>query len=56
MRCDTCQQDSDVILRVVVAKGYNRALARPLFNCPACFEKKEAGKPYRKRSTSEATR
>ncbi len=47
MRCDTCKQDSDVVLRVVVAKDYNRALARPLFNCPACFERKEAQKPYR---------
>jgi len=46
MRCDTCQQDSPVILRVVVAKGYNRALARPLFNCPQCYEKKEQHTPY----------
>jgi len=29
------------VMRVVVDKGYNRSLARPLFNCPACFEKKE---------------
>ena len=28
-------------MRVVVAKAYNRALARPLYNCPSCFEKKE---------------
>lgn len=41
MRCDTCHQESSVILRVVVAKGYNRALARPLFNCPRCYEHKE---------------
>lgn len=47
MRCDTCKQESEVVLRVVVAKGYNRALARPLFNCPSCFERKEAQKPYR---------
>jgi hypothetical protein len=26
---------------VVVAKDYNRSLARPLFNCTSCFEKKE---------------
>ena len=31
-------------MRVVIAKDYNRALARPLFNCPACFEKKEQSK------------
>lgn len=46
MRCDTCHQDSPVILRVVVAKDYNRALARPLFNCPQCYEKKEQHKSY----------
>lgn len=44
MRCDTCQEESPVVMRVVVAKGYNRALARPMFNCPACFEKKEHSK------------
>ena len=41
MRCDTCKQESERVMRVVVDKGYNRSLARPLFNCPACFEKKE---------------
>ena len=41
MRCDTCKQESERFMRVVVAKGYNRSLARPVFNCPACFEKKE---------------
>jgi len=41
MRCDTCKRESPVVLRVVIAKGYNRSLARPLFNCPDCFEKKE---------------
>ena len=33
-----------MVMRVVVAKGYNRSLARPLFNCPACFEQKEQSK------------
>jgi len=45
MRCDTCKQESPVVMRVVVAKDYNRALARPLYNCPSCFEKKEQSKP-----------
>jgi len=36
-------------MRVVVAKDYNRALARPLYNCPSCFEKKEQAKPYAKK-------
>lgn len=47
MKCDTCQQETQIVMRVVVAKGYNRALARPVFNCPACFEQKEQRKPYR---------
>jgi len=46
MKCDTCQQDVPLVMRVVVAKGYNRILARPVYNCPACFEKKEQTKPY----------
>ena len=41
MKCDTCKQESHVVMRVVIDKDYNRVLARPLYNCPACFEKKE---------------
>ena len=41
MRCDTCHGEAATVMRVVVAKGYNRALARPLYNCPACFDVKE---------------
>lgn len=52
MRCDTCKQESPVVMRVVVAKGYNRALARPMFNCPGCFEGKELSKH---RTTQRAT-
>ena len=44
MRCDTCKEESALVMRVVVAKGYNRSLARPVFNCPGCFEKKEQSK------------
>ena len=47
MQCDTCKQESEIILRVAVAKDYNRILARPLFNCPSCFEKKEHTKKVR---------
>ena len=47
MRCDTCKQESDVIMRVVIAKDYNRSLSRPIFNCPSCFEKKEQMKSLR---------
>ena len=49
MRCDTCHQEGAVVMRVVVAKNYNRALAKPLYNCPACFEKKEAAKSTTKK-------
>ncbi len=41
MQCDTCKQESSVVMRVVIAKDYNRILAKPLYNCPACFEQKE---------------
>ncbi len=41
MRCDTCKQETPVVTRVVIAKNYNRVLAKALYNCPACFEKKE---------------
>lgn len=41
MRCDTCKQEHAVVMRVVIAKDYNRSLVRPLFNCPTCFEQKE---------------
>ena len=41
MQCDACKRESDVILRVVIAKDYNRALSRPIFSCPECFERKE---------------
>ena len=44
MKCDTCQQESPTVMRVVVAKDYNRILARPVYNCPTCFEKKEREK------------
>ena len=44
MRCDTCGKDSAVVQRVVIAKDYDRSMARPLYNCPACYEKKEQSK------------
>ena len=46
MRCDTCRKDSPVVMRVVVAKDYNRLLARAVYNCPSCFDRKEQTKPY----------
>ena len=44
MQCDTCKRESPVILRVMIAKDYNRSLARPIFNCPVCYENKEQRK------------
>ena len=46
MRCDTCKQESPLVMRVVIAERYNRILSRPIFNCQACFDKKETTKPY----------
>jgi hypothetical protein len=53
MKCDTCKQETETLMRVVIAKGYNRALARPVFNCPKCFEKKEQSKAHAAGSTKE---
>jgi hypothetical protein len=40
LRCDTCGKLAPTVSRVVVESGYNRANARPLYNCPDCYEKK----------------
>ena len=40
LRCDTCGRPTTRVARVVVEAGYNRANARPLYNCPECYEKK----------------
>jgi hypothetical protein len=40
LRCDTCGRLTPTVSRVVVEAGYNRANARPLYNCPDCYEKK----------------
>lgn len=46
MRCDTCKQEVPEVMRVVIYKGYDRTLAHAIYNCPACFAKKEQSKPY----------
>lgn len=46
MKCDTCGRDVPEVRRVVVAPGYDRALAKPVYNCPECYEKKEKAKKY----------
>lgn len=46
MRCDTCKKEVKEVMRVIVYKDYDRSLARPIYNCPECFAKKEKSKPY----------
>jgi uncharacterized Zn finger protein len=48
MRCDTCGKDVKEVRRVVVDEGYDRVMAKPLYNCPDCYAKKEATKARRK--------
>jgi hypothetical protein len=40
MICDTCGKETPFVSRVVIDKGYNRSNAKPVYNCPECFEKK----------------
>lgn len=44
MKCDTCGKETKEVKRVVVDKDYDRAMAKPLYNCPECYEKKERSK------------
>ena len=58
MSCDTCKRETSMVSRVVVAKDYNRSLARALYNCPDCFADKERrrqhGGPAAERAPSAA--
>ena len=40
MKCDTCGKEVPEVKRVVVDEGYDRTLAKPLYNCPDCYDKK----------------
>lgn len=40
LKCDTCGKLTPQVSRVVVDSGYNRANARPLYNCPECYARK----------------
>ncbi len=44
MKCDTCGKEAKEVRRVVVDTGYDRTLAKPLYNCPDCYQKKELEK------------
>jgi hypothetical protein len=41
LRCDTCGDLTATVSRVVIDHGYDRSNARPLWNCPKCYEKKD---------------
>ena len=60
LRCDTCGKLSRTVSRVVVDAGYNRANARPLYNCPECYAAKllerELANEEASRSTESAAR
>lgn len=44
MKCDTCGKEVKEVRRVVVDTNYDRTLAKPMYNCPDCYDKKEAAK------------
>ncbi len=48
MKCDTCGKDVKEVRRVIVDTGYDRTLAKPMYNCPDCYDKKEAAKKSHK--------
>ncbi len=48
MKCDTCSKETSEVRRVVIDSGYDRTLARAMYNCPDCYEKKEASRGPKK--------
>ena len=48
MKCDTCHKEVPEVSRVVIYVDYNKISAKPLYNCPECFAKKEQMKSYNK--------
>ncbi len=48
MKCDTCGKESTEVKRVVLDAGYDRTLAKALYNCPDCYQKKEDTKKSKK--------
>ena len=55
MICDTCGKETTVVSRVVIDKGYNRANARPIYNCPECFVQKDHERLAEAVATSESS-
>lgn len=48
MKCDTCSKETPEVRRVVIDAGYDRTLARAMYNCPECYDKKEAARSPKK--------
>lgn len=48
MKCDTCGKETSEVRRVVIDSGYDRTLARAMYNCPSCYEKKDAARSPKK--------
>lgn len=40
MRCATCHKETNEVRRVVIDAGYDKTLAKAIYNCPECYEKK----------------
>ncbi len=40
MRCATCGKETKEVRRVVIDTGYDKTLARAIYNCSSCYEKK----------------
>ena len=49
MKCDTCGKEAKEVKRVIVDTGYDRSLAKALYNCPECYQKKEESKKSAKK-------
>ncbi len=50
MKCDTCGKEAANVRRVIVDADYDRTLAKAVYNCQECYEKKERLKTERKKS------
>ena len=49
MKCDTCGKEVKEVKRVIVDTGYDRTLAKALYNCAECYEKKDRAKKSAKK-------
>jgi len=40
MKCATCNKETQEVKRVIIDSGYDKTLAKAIYNCPSCYEKK----------------